>query len=250
MTLPTTNAPAPRKSALILLGLLVPIFALLWIYAPTSDPAGYLAFADDREAFGIQNAGNVLSNLPFLAVGLWGLSRPLDLAGRVLSAAVLLTAIGSTLFHLHPSTETLFWDRLPMAIAFTALLSLLIGDRVDASFGTRSLIPLLITGIGSVVNWRFGSGDLRPYVLVQYGCIAAIFLIVILMPRGPLSNRSLGAGLGCYALAKVFETADRTIFQYTYALVSGHTLKHLIAAIGGAFVIGALHDREARRSPF
>lgn len=202
MTPPATPFPASQKSLLILLSLLVPVLALLWIYAPKTDPAGYTFFADERDAIGIHNAWNVLSNLPFLVVGLWGFARRFDLHGRVLSAALVLTAFGSTLFHLNPSMDTLFWDRLPMAIAFTALLTLMIEDRIDARLGAWSLLPLQLTGIGSVVNWRYGSGDLRPYVLVQYGGIIAILLILIFSPRGRLSNQFLGAGLGCYALAK------------------------------------------------
>ena len=33
---------------------------------------------------------------------------------------MLLTAVGSSYYHLAPDNERLFWDRLPMTIAFSS----------------------------------------------------------------------------------------------------------------------------------
>ena len=43
-------------------------------------------------------------------------------------------------------------------------------------------------------------------------------------------------GLIGYAVAKVFEFADHAIFEATSGAVSGHTLKHLLAALAPFFV--------------
>jgi hypothetical protein len=58
------------------------------------------------------------------------------------------------------------WDRIPIALAFMALVAEVIAERVCANTGTRLLLPLLILGAGSVVFWSVtqanGHGDLRP----------------------------------------------------------------------------------------
>ena len=41
-------------------------------HGPIAQPAGYDAFADQRSVWGIPNFWNVVSNLPFLVVGLAG----------------------------------------------------------------------------------------------------------------------------------------------------------------------------------
>ena len=93
------------------------------------DPA-YHAFADDTRLFGVPNFWNVATNLPFLFIGLLGLARVqrlseamLDLHYRVFCTGVALVALGSAYYHFEPSTPTLVWDRLPMPVAFMAVIS-------------------------------------------------------------------------------------------------------------------------------
>ena len=105
--------------------------------------------------------------------------------------------------------------------------------------GRKSLFPLLLLGIASIVIWRItetrGAGDLRLYVLVQYLPVLLIPIILILFPA-----RSSGALLPwgvllAYAVAKVLELLDRPIFQ-ALGFISGHSLKH-VAAAGGMFLL-------------
>ena len=49
--------------------------------------------------------------------------------------------------------------------------------------------------------------------------------------------------LGLYGAAKVLESADGLVFRVT-GFVSGHTLKHLVAALAGAALIVMLQVRE------
>ena len=51
--------------------------------------------------------------------------------------------------------------------------------------------------------------------------------------------RAWWAVLGCYAAAKLLETADRPVFA-SLAGLSGHTLKHLVAAAGAAWLLHAV----------
>jgi hypothetical protein len=49
--------------------------------------------------------------------------------------------------------------------------------------------------------------------------------------------------VGFYSLAKILETGDRQVFALTGRSVSGHTLKHLAAAMAGYWVLHMLQKR-------
>ncbi len=222
-------------------------------------PPGYLDFADERRLLGIPNGLNVLSNVAFLAVGLAGLAALLGKGVRfrnpqerapwvVFFGGVVLTGAGSAWFHLAPSMASLVWDRLPMAIGFMGLLSALVAERVDAVWGRRLLWPLVGLGLSTVVYWslteRSGVGDLRPYLLVQFYPLVALPLLVLLFPSRCSGSRTYLVALGAYLAAKVAELLDGAIHALG-GLVSGHTLKHLLAAAG----IGAIAWMLVHRHP-
>jgi hypothetical protein len=238
---------------------LVSVAALtaLLLQGPIAQDPAYHSFADTRAVAGIGNFYNVLSNLPFLLFGLYGLSRISDLAQPAsrnayvaLCIGVLLVGFGSSWYHLGPSNQSLLWDRLPMTIAFMALFSMLLDERDVLGRGTPTLWPLLIAGIGSVAYWRWsewqGAGDLRPYVLVQFLPILLIPLILLLFPAKYLSGRWLIMALALYFAAKLLEYFDRPIFQ-ALGFVSGHSLKHLVAGIAVLCIILAVPVRAADR---
>ena len=51
--------------------------------------------------------------------------------------------------------------------------------------------------------------------------------------------------LAFYGLAKLLETFDRQIFALDGGLVSGHTLKHLAAAMAGVWLVRMVWKRKA-----
>jgi hypothetical protein len=238
------------------------VVAAVALHAPIPQPAGYHQFADRRTLWGIANFYNVMSNLPFLIIGLIGiresaLRQPagtlprLRVAYLCVFAGIVLVAFGSSYYHHAPGDEALVWDRLPMTITFMALFAVVIGEHIDVNAGLRLLGPLLVLGVASILYWRIW-GDLRPYVVVQ-------FLPLLLVPLILLFYRSRLAGvgylwglIGAYVVAKLLETADEAIFAWGH-LISGHTLKHLIAALGMAIFLLALTRRRpatvAARAP-
>lgn len=244
-----------RRSVVALVSIVALVSLLLHGRIP-QDPS-YHSFADTRAIAGIGNFCNVLSNLPFLLFGLYGLSRIGRLAEPdsksayvALCLGVLLVGFGSAYYHYSPSWQSLIWDRLPMTIAFMALFAMLLDEREVLDFGPRILWPLLVVGIGSVAYWYWtesrGVGDLRPYVLVQFLPIVLIPIILLLFDGKYLSSRLLIAALVLYFAAKVLEYFDRQIFQAT-GILSGHTLKHLIAAVAVLCIILAVPVRNADR---
>jgi hypothetical protein len=228
MTIPANSGALNTKSRALarLLFLLPPIagVAALWFVPAITQPESYHAFADRRTLLGIPNFWNVISNLPFAVVGILGLCAFRDLSSRLLFAGVLLTAFGSGYYHLAPDTPRLAWDRAPMAVAFMALLALAIQERWNPKAGRWLLLPLIATGLLSVVWWR-ATGDLRFYVLVQF--VPMLMILVTLLVHPAPGDRDLWLALLFYAIAKLAEYFDAPLYS---ALASGHTLKHFAAA--------------------
>ncbi|MDH3746654.1 MAG: ceramidase domain-containing protein [Gammaproteobacteria bacterium] len=220
------------------------------------DPV-YHQFADAQRIFSVPNFWNVASNLPFLLVGIWGLiivcgRRQQPTVLRPVYAAfffgVLLTAFGSGFYHFAPANQPLVWDRLPMTIAIAGLFAAVIGEYESHSLGRRLLVPFLAIGALSVFYWHWtelrGVGDLRPYAIVQFLPMLVIFVLLIM--RGPASSltRSLWWMVGFYFFAKIFEHFDAQI--YALFPLSGHTLKHLFAALGPAALAVGLRQRNLK----
>lgn len=199
----------------------------------------YHRFADERVLLGIDNAADVLSSLPLLAVGLMGL-RTLG-AYRVFFAAVALAGLGSIYYHLSPYDARLVWDRLPIALAAMALLAAVIARR--ASETPRLLVPLMALGAASVLYWA-AFDDLRPYGLVQFGSLAVV-LGVSIYKKG----WTICAAVALYGLAKFFELYDREVYTFTGEWLSGHTLKHLLAAAAVYVILLGQKNRKNRHVP-
>src|SRR4029078_182721 len=89
----------------------------LLLLPPISQDQNYHDFADQRTILGIPHFWNVVSNLPFIAVGVARIRHSQrNPAIFVLFVGVLITGFGSSYYHLDPNDHTLFWDRLPMSI--------------------------------------------------------------------------------------------------------------------------------------
>ena len=227
----------------VLAALVVVACGITAMLKPIPQPAWYHNFADARTMLGVPNALNVLSNLPFIVVGLAGLyfimrSRNQSAQQRwallVLFVGLFLTGFGSSYYHLAPGNQRLFWDRFPMTIAMAGIVSLLLVNRLRTP--SSFILPLLtLAGMGSVVYWRWteqmGRGDLRWYFLYQ----ALAFVVgVALLLRSPVrleATRALVIALLANIAAKIFELLDKP-FYAAGGVVSGHTLKHLSASLG------------------
>lgn len=235
------------------------ILALGWALSqpPLPQETTYHCFADQRSLLGVPHCLNVVSNLPFLVVGVLGLRflgspqalRPDGPFGQpaerwpfvLFFLGVGLTAFGSAYYHLGPSNGRLVWDRLPMAVAFMALFAAVLGERVNTRVGLALLPVLILFGVASVLYWHWteerGEGDLRPYYLVQFGTMLALPVLLLLFPPRYTGTARLFVALGWYVLAKLLEhLLDGPIFALG-GWVSGHTLKHLAAALATYWVL-------------
>jgi len=216
-------------------------------------PLWYHDFADQRTIYQVPNFANVASNAGFALAGLAGLlivlrlpaERPVTrLPYAIFALGLILVAAGSAYYHYRPSTGTLYWDRLPMTIAFMALLSALIADRIDRRAGLVLLPVLLLAGLGGVTYWHLselgGAGDLRPYLLVQIAAALSLPLILLLFRDRIGGDRYLVLLLAFYGLAVALENGDRWLLETTAGAISGHTLKHLAAALAAYLALHRL----------
>lgn len=248
-----------RHSFLALLVVLM-VFGVM-LMPRISEPASYHCFADARSWVGVPNTLNVVSNLAFALVGMIGLVAIFGPGAQeshrfvsswerwpyvVLFTGSLLTSVGSAYYHLAPDNARLVWDRLPMTMGFMALLSAMLSERIGVAVARRLFVPLLAAGAFSVLYWswteRQGVGDLRLYGLVQFGSILVIVLL-LLMYRGTYTGVGyLVAALVTYAGAIGLDRMDHQVFAIGH-IMSGHTLKHLIAAAAVGCLVVMLHVR-------
>ena len=218
-----------NRPLLVLLGLMAGSLAILLLFPPILQNQSYHDFADTRTVLGVPNFWNVVSNVPFVLVGAVGFARCRhDVTNTIIFGGIFLTGFGSSYYHWAPNDGTLFWDRLPMALAFMALLAGAIGERVSARAGAVLLWPLVAMGVLSLLVWGW-SGDLRLYGWVQFFTVVALPAMFLLLPAKYTGTGYWIVAAILYLLAKLFEYFDGQIYSLSQA-VSGHTLKHLAAA--------------------
>jgi predicted membrane channel-forming protein YqfA (hemolysin III family) len=223
----------------------------------------YHDFADKRAYYGVANFLDVTSNAGFLIAGLAGLVVALSPKTvfespserwpyAIFFVGLMLTAVGSGYYHLAPDNERLFWDRLPMTIAFMSLIAAQIVDRMGRRAGLILLGPALLVGAASVFYWiateRAGAGNLVPYAILQAYSVFMVLLIAVLHPSRYTRGSDIYWVFGAYVLAKVFETFDKQILDIGN-IVSGHSLKHVAAAVAGLIVMRMLILRTVDRQP-
>lgn len=235
-----------QRRIAILAAFTIAIVALVFAFVPPiAQPQEYHNFAEQRVWLGIPHFLDVLSNALFLATGAAGLARLsagvfADPRERwpyaVFFAGLVLTGVASGWYHLEPTDARLAGDRLAMTVAFAGFTAVVLTERLGLRIGLSALLALLMAGPASVLYWAAteaaGIGDLRPYGLVQITPLLLVLLLLWLMPARYSRGGDLLAVLALYALAMMLEWLDRPIFELT-GIVSGHTLKHLIAALAG-----------------
>ena len=246
---------------LALAAYVITIVGLAFLLDPLPQDPAYHLFADQRTLLGIAHAGDVLSNFCFLLVGALGLFFLLRSADRgalfsdpterrpflAFFAGLLLTGAGSAWYHLDPTNASLLLDRLPMTLVTAGFTAAVVGERLDPRMGRRLLWPLVAAGLLSALWWGWSEhldrGDLRPYALFQFGPIAPLVALLVLLPSRYSHGRCYGWAIALYGLAKLAEHFDHAIYA-VLSIASGHNLKHLFAAAVGGCLLWMLYRRK------
>ena len=212
-------------------------------------------FVDARPLWGIPNAIDVLSNAPIALAGLLGLWA---LRGRVLPGAtraalrmlfvgLLFTGAGSAWYHWGPDAAGLVADRLGMAVTFAGALALAVAERVGQAPARPTLWVAFMAAVLSAVL-PFTHGNVLPWAVVQFGGVALMVWAAWQRPAPGAMGVRIGALIAWYALAKVLELGDAAVFHATGEWVSGHSLKHLAAALAAWPVLSALRAQPLRQN--
>jgi hypothetical protein len=204
-------------------------------------------FPCDGPLWGVPHGANVLTNLPFLVVGLWGLTR-LGRAGpwraddrnRIgLWVSVALLAFGSGAYHVWLTPVTLAADRACicgiMAFSVAEVLAVVRpgARRAVVTWG------LFAVAQASVLAWCLGATSLIYGALQVLGSLVTLGLALGAWRRGVLAGgdlRALASFIGLYALAKVAELLDQAVCDAT-GVIGGHPLKHFLAAVALAALL-------------
>lgn len=228
------------------------------VWAPPVAPhTGYHAFADARGWGHLPFAADVLSNLAFAIVGALGLRSLARSAGLALAHAaaqvaaslvlclgLLFTAVVSGVYHLHPDDAGLALDRMGMAWVFTGVMGVAVANRVsDRAAWTAMALLAVLAPAAAAVAWV--ANNAMPWAVVQFGGLFVLAGLAALPARQGQTALPLVALLVGYAVAKVAEMSDQWVFDLTAGLVSGHTLKHVLAACAVWPVLTALVYRDA-----
>jgi hypothetical protein len=205
-------------------------------------------FVDARTLWGIPNAMDVLSNLPFILFGAWGLHSlhraralptPTRVSATVFFMGLLLTCASSSFYHWAPDAWGLAVDRAGMAFAFAGVLGLAVAERVGLRLAHGVWASVLVAGMLSI-GLNYAAGAIAPWAVVQFGGMA----VVLWAATQPALRGALGIHWGVliaiYVLAKLLELGDAWIFHSTWDAVSGHSLKHIAAGLAALPVILAL----------
>lgn len=232
----------------ILSGLALCAIVGVFLLPPMGQDPLFHKFADTRTVFTIPNFYNVMSNLPFLVLGIVGLYAffknnelsTTSFAILTLFIGVAGIGVGSAYYHLNPTNATLVWDRIPMTVTFMSFFAIIIGNYIHSRWRFILLLSMLIVGVLSVTTWYYGElngqGDLRLYFLVQFLPMVAIPLMIFIYPTPRIMRIEIIATIILYTIAKFFENKDAVIFN-SGRILSGHTIKHLFAAAAVFYIL-------------
>lgn len=208
------------------------------------------AFADTRALWGVLYAMDVLSNLPFALMALAGIwllwrlpTRSISNMQRAMAllffGSLVLVAVGSSAYHLEPNDATLALDRYCMALAFAGLLGMAAAGHVSERAGATLGLALLALGPLAVHAWSI-SGNVMPWAVLQFGGMALLWWLAMLRRRDGALRVDWALVLLAYGAAKLLELNDHAIYHLSGELVSGHSLKHVVAALAAWPVLAGL----------
>ena len=214
-------------------------------------------YADRRTWLGLPNAGDVLSNLPFVVVGIVGLVRTRRIP---LFLSILAVGVGSGAYHVAPSDLALVFDWAPIVLTLAFLAALVVGDRIDPAAGRIAALAFPAVALASVAVWYAGggtgttataaatAGDMRWYVITQ-ATLVPVVALVALIPAAPAAPTTLTRswillGVAGFLAARGLAAADRTLLDAIG--ISGHSAKHLVLGLAAACLIPSAHVQRGK----
>ncbi len=239
-----------RESILVLV--IVASFVIMMSFDVISQDPCYHDFADKRAIFDIPNFFDVTTNVFFAIFGFIGLyfclrkkQNDAPWSWIIFFFGVAIVCFGSGYYHWNPNNDTLVWDRLPMTIGFMGLFIAILSEYVNTKIERLLLVPAILLGLFSVIYWHYVD-DLRFYLWIQLIPLLTIPVAMIVFKGKYTHQKYLIIALMFYLLAKVTETYDKEIFSFNFKLLSGHSLKHILASFGPLIIYLMLKKRKLK----
>ena len=129
-----------------------------------------------------------------------------------------------------------------MSVGFMGLLVAVLAEHQVAA-GKILLVPQFYRHRQR--GGRHVADDLRLYAWVQFMPLLVMPVVLLLFDSPYTHRRLLLVALAIYAVAKLAEHYDRAVFAVTGEIISGHSLKHLLAALALFVAYGMLRRRTA-----
>jgi len=238
----------PKKNLVFYISSL--FFIVILSIGPISQNQDYHHFVDTRSFLGIPNFIDVTTNILFGIIGITGLSFLIKNRQKyarwswlVFFVGIITLCFTSGYYHWNPNDATLVWDRLSLAVMFMSLVVASMSEHIDPRFDRWMLGPLVMIGLMSVIYWAIFN-DLRFYIWAQLTPMLVIPVLIIFYTSKYSHAKYLWITFLFYLLAKITELYDREIFVVNGENVSGHSLKHIFAAIGLFFILQMLRKRK------
>tara|TARA_B100001996_G_scaffold363768_1_gene332290 strand:- start:39 stop:803 length:765 start_codon:yes stop_codon:yes gene_type:complete len=235
-------------------GSLISLIIIAIAYGKIEQDQSYHAFADSRTFFGIQNSLDVISNLAILFPGILGLALHIrrrgvfEYRGKIeslihyhLFAGMLVTFLGSVLYHLDPNDSTLLLDRVGMAIVIASYCSLLVCDFISIKLANSLHFPLIVLGISTLFYWVL-IDDLRAYFIFKHQPLILILILLMYGKKSYDKSQYYLWSMTFVLLATLVENLDTEIYE-AIGIISGHTLKHIFAGISLWWIYKMIADR-------
>nr|VDD34004.1 unnamed protein product [Brassica oleracea] len=247
------------KRKRILVGSLFICWLILMFFTPKVPLHSFRhhVFADKRNFMGVPNTLNVMTNFPFLIIGVLGFVLCLggsffniSLKGEIWGwtlfyASVSSLAFGSAYYHLKPDDNRIVWDTLPILIAYSSLFSSFLVERAGERVGLSCLVLLLFISVLSVAYARQVQieviicvlvdgrvfNDLRLCLTFQLIPCLAIPVMTVLLPPKYTHSRFWLLATAAHAVSKIEGLADSKIYNFNGYTISGHSLGHLCSAL-------------------
>lgn len=231
-----------------LVAILVVAAVVAILAPPITRGTSFHVYADQRTWLGIPQAGDVLSNLPFVVAGGWGLLR----TRHPFFLTLVAVGVGSGAYHVAPGDGALVFDWAPIVLTLGFLAALVVADRIAPVAGRLAALTFPLVALAAVVVWYLGGGtgsttaaggDMRWYVLTQ----ATFVLVVAATSLAPavdgaparLDRRWILLGVAGFVAARALAAADRAMYEAVG--VSGHSAKHVLLGLAAACLVPSLH---------
>jgi len=186
----------------------------------------YHNFADQRNFFNIPNFFNIISNL-FIYIPIHYIIQNRENTNKfnmidILIINILCIIITSIYYHINPNDNTIIFDKI--SIVSTIITVCIIILKIENNI---IRIILYIIGILSVIYW-IKKDNLLFYIILIIG--VPIYICYKLYKYTNL-RIYIYSHIFSLILLRLVEYYDLPIYQFTNQIISGHSLKHIIASI-------------------